>query len=111
MSTRRCARCRQTKPLEDFPLSPKEPEGRGYRCKECKAAVMRDVRAEQPREERNAQMQAYKAGMRKDKCALCGSAVDGYGICDSCMAAIKVLGDSPEALKRAAKALKWVQEQ
>ncbi|MFI8830533.1 hypothetical protein ACIGPN_05810 [Streptomyces afghaniensis] len=56
-------------------------------------------------------MQAYKAGMRKDKCALCESPIEGLGVCGQCRGDMEALGGTPEALKRAAKALKWVLEQ
>jgi hypothetical protein len=41
---------------------------------------------------------------------MCHTAIDGRGVCDTCRAAMKQLGDSPEALRQAAKALKWLQE-
>ena len=106
-----CTKCGEVKPLEDFPADSSRTAGYQSECKVCKASAARDRRAQTPREVQNARMQAYKAGMRKDKCALCASEIQGLGICESCMSAIKALGDSPEALKKAAKALKWVQEQ
>jgi hypothetical protein len=38
---RRCSRCGQVKPLEEFPRHRSQPEGRGYHCKPCHARVTR----------------------------------------------------------------------
>lgn len=105
-----CTKCGKEKEAEEFPLAPSRTDGRGSACKACKATEQRDRRAEQPREERNAQMAAYKHGMRKDKCAVCGSAIDGHGICAACWQAIEALGGTSADLKRAAKAVKWLKE-
>lgn len=114
MTERTCIHCRKTKPLEVFHSNPTATGGVGNVCKDCHrplhAANRRKVRAGVPAEEKAREMAAYRAGMRKDKCAVCGSAIEGHGICDACMDAVAVLGGSPDALKRAAKALKYVQD-
>jgi hypothetical protein len=53
-------------------------------------------------------MQAYRAGIRKGKCAVCASAIEGEGLCSRCQAAVYVLGDL-EGLKRAVKAVKYLE--
>ncbi|WP_329544706.1 hypothetical protein OG548_08310 [Streptomyces sp. NBC_01356] len=108
---KQCTKCKETKPRSEFSANPQATDGLQSQCKECKAEAQRDRRKDEPKEVHNAKMQAYKAGMRKDKCACCGSPIEGHGICPRCMDAIKVLGGSPATLKQAAKALKWVQEQ
>lgn len=86
----KCPRCGVAKPEADYPAG---GVNRFARCSRCKAD----------------EMQAYKAGIRKDRCAVCAGPISGLGICSRCMDAIRVLGGSPDALKGAAKALKWVQ--
>ena len=88
---RKCPRCGEVKPVSEYPAG---GTNRFDRCSACKAS----------------EMAAYRAGIRKDKCAVCASAIVGHGICDDCMLAIGRLGGTPEDLKRAAKALKWLQE-
>lgn len=100
--TRQCTECEQTKPLTAFGSTP----GR----KTCSACRQRAARATIPREDQNAQMRAYKAGMRKDKCATCAGPITGLGVCSRCQEAMDTLGGTPEALKAAAKALKWLQD-
>ena len=107
--TRKCIVCNEVKPLEDFPI--KKGTVQENRCKACKAAAERKRREGQSQEERNAIQAAFRAGMRKDKCAVCGDAIEGHGICKPCTTAINLLGGTPEDLKRAARALKWLQEQ
>lgn len=104
---RTCRVCREVKPLTAFALTGKGDQ-REQRCKECKALALREARAEQSQDERNAAQAAYRAGMRKDRCAVCASTIEGHGICPRCMDAIKVLGGRPDDLKRAAKALAYL---
>jgi hypothetical protein len=59
------------------------------------------------RERRRVAMQAYRAGMRLDKCAVCGGAVEGHDICYPCRDHIRMLGGL-EGLKRAARAVKYL---
>ncbi|MGX1133175.1 uncharacterized protein (DUF983 family) [Streptomyces glaucescens] len=89
--TRRCPRCGEHKPLDAF-----LPEGvnRVYHCKDCNRYAMR----------------AYRAGMRKGKCATCGTGIEGLGVCSPCRDAMRQLGDTPEALRQATRALKWLME-
>lgn len=107
---KRCTKCEETKPLADFSRDPARSDGLSSWCKPCRAEAQAERRAVTTPEQRAAAMRAYKAGFRKDKCATCGNPVEGLGVCEPCRAAMKQLGDSPEALKLAAKALKWLQE-
>jgi hypothetical protein len=107
---RRCTKCREVKPLEAFALHPQGKNGRRAICKECQAADMREARKDETPAERNARMAAYRAGMRKDKCAVCGGAVEGHGICFHCQEHIRMLGGL-DGLKRAVKAVKYLAEQ
>lgn len=92
MSGRRtCPRCGTEKEISEYPAGGKN---RFDQCSACKADAMN----------------AYRAGIRKDKCATCGTALVGHGICDDCMLAIGRLGGTPDALKLAAKALKYLQQ-
>jgi hypothetical protein len=56
------------------------------------------------------QQRAYRAGMRVDKCAVCGGYVTGYGICYVCQEYIRLLGGL-EGLKRAARAVKYLNDE
>ena len=38
---RRCSRCGEVKPLEEFPRHRSSPQGRGYHCKPCHARITR----------------------------------------------------------------------
>jgi hypothetical protein len=86
--TRPCPGCGEAKPAEDFVA-----DGTHYRCRECRR---RDA-------------VAYRAGMRKDACAVCARPIVGDGICQRCWEAIRELGGL-DGLKRAARAVKYVQE-
>ncbi len=112
MDTRRCARCKEVKPLEDFNLDRKN-QGRGYYCKPCKAEDARERRAAMDPEQLATQQRegskAYRAGMRKDKCAVCGTAIQGHGVCVTCEECIEVLGGL-EGLKRAVRAVRYMTE-
>jgi hypothetical protein len=75
-----------------------------------KAEVMRNIRAATPAEEKAAAQAAYRAGMRKDKCAICGGHVEGHGICWSCDDHVRMLGGL-EGLKRAVRAVRYLQSE
>jgi hypothetical protein len=47
--------------------------------------------------------------MRKDTCAVCGGAVQGYGICPHCEEHVRMLGGL-EGLKRAVRAVRYLQK-
>lgn len=111
MSAKQCRICNEVKPHTQFALHKGAADGRSTVCKTCKAAEVRERRAGESQAERNAQMAAYRAGMRKDKCAVCGSAISGTGLCESCEAACRALGGASDALKRAAKAWRFLHEQ
>jgi hypothetical protein len=60
-------------------------------------------------EELAAEARAYRAGMRKYKCAVCGIRIgqeDG-GLCDTCQECVDVLGGL-EGLKRAVRAVRYL---
>lgn len=109
--TRKCYTCQEEKPLEDFPLSGSANVGGGhtYQCKSCKAADRRETQAAKTPEERNADMAAYRAGIRKATCAVCG-APEPADLCEGCRTAIRALGGTSDALKRAAKLVKYLGE-
>lgn len=106
--TRVCNKCGKTKPLESFSLHPTGKDGRRAACKECLAAVTREARKDETPDERNARMAAYRAGMRKDACAVCGGAIQGHGICFHCQEHVRMLGGL-EGLQRAVKAVKYLE--
>ncbi len=105
---RTCWRCKEAKPLEDFAISSNKAGGRDHSCKACKAADMQERRANTPAEVKADEMRAYRAGVRPGKCATCHTAIDGKGVCEPCRGALRQLGDSPEALRQAAKVLVWM---
>jgi 5-methylcytosine-specific restriction endonuclease McrA len=49
--TKVCRRCQQVKPVEEFPVCRRNKDGLYYRCKLCKVAEMREVKA-RPESER-----------------------------------------------------------
>lgn len=108
MSTvRKCYACKQEKPLDAFPL--KGAGQRSYECKACKAAQQREKRSHMTQDERNAEMAAYRAGIRKATCAVCGGA-ETEPLCTGCRTAIRALGGTEAALKRAAKVVHYLGE-
>lgn len=107
MSDRECSTCRQTKPLEAFSTNPSTPTGIEYRCKACKAKAEQERRKGIPAEDKAEVARAFRAGMRKDKCAVCRAEIQGHGICDSCADAVETLGGL-EGLKQAARAVKYL---
>jgi hypothetical protein len=101
VSTKECTKCGRVKPLDDF--SP-----RAARCKECRAAHKRERQKEIPPEERNKSVAAFRAGLRKDMCAVCRTGIKGTGICVTCAECVEVLGGL-EGLKRAVKAVRFLE--
>jgi hypothetical protein len=95
--------------MDAFPLDPHTPDGYGYHCKECKASAARARRKSIPAEDKAEAQRAYRAGMRKDKCAVCRADIDGHGICDRCADAVATLG-GVDGLKLAARAVKYLGE-
>lgn len=110
MESKACTRCKVVKPFSEFSPSGRNPGGLSSWCKECRAEDQRDRKARTPAEERNAQMRAYKAGMRKDKCGTCGAVISGLGVCGDCREAMDQLGGTVDSLKMAVKALRWLEE-
>lgn len=54
------------------------------------------------------QQRAFRAGIRKGKCAICSSAIYGQGICGRCKALVEELGGL-EGLKQAVRAVRYLQ--
>lgn len=107
---RRCNTCKEVKPLGEFPRSAGQPEGHGYQCKACKAAATKERRADTPAEVLAEQQKAFRAGIRVDKCAICGEAIEGRGICLDCRDLVEALGGL-EGLKRAVRAVRYLEGQ
>lgn len=105
-----CTQCAKVKPLKDFGVDKRMKDGRKSSCNTCKAEKMRELRTDLDKEAHNAEMAAYRAGMRKDKCALCATPIEGYGICTRCEGAVVVLGGL-DGLKRAVKAVRYLESQ
>jgi hypothetical protein len=110
VKTKTCTTCGEVKPLAEFPFRNKAAGQRHSACRACRAEWARDHRTEQTLEERRAQMTAYRAGMRKDTCAVCGGAIEGSGICFHCEEHVRMLGGL-EGLKRAVRAVRYLQKQ
>lgn len=107
---RTCTQCGETKELTEFALQATGSGGRRADCKACQAARQREVRANQSAESKAAEMAAYRAGMRKDRCAICAATISGQGICADCADLVEALGGL-EGLKRATKAVRWLDAQ
>jgi recombinational DNA repair protein RecR len=71
---------------------------------------MRNLRAATPPETLAAKQAAFRAGMRKDKCAICGNSIDGHGICDICDDHVRALGGL-DGLKQAVRAVRYLQSE
>lgn len=109
--TRECIKCHVTKPLAEFRQNAGASDGVGNVCQTCYMAQKREAqsahRAAQTPEERNAEMAAYRAGIRKATCAVCGAQTPDP-LCSPCLTAIRALGGTEAALKRAAKVVKYL---
>lgn len=108
-----CSKCGETRPTREF--APGAPVatcatcwdgGKGERRRES----MRKLRSETPLEELAAKQAAYRAGMRKDKCAICGGPIEGQGICMRCEGHVMALGGL-EGLKQAVRAVRYLQSE
>jgi hypothetical protein len=104
-----CASCGETKPVSEFGPHTNTADGLRTYCKACHAAQAQERRASESPESRAEAMRAYRAGMRKDKCAICGGSVEGYGICSSCQDHVRMLGGL-DGLKRAVRAVRYLAE-
>ncbi|MFI2187982.1 hypothetical protein [Streptomyces sioyaensis] len=103
----KCRTCHKVKALEDFPLRKDAKSGHDSQCKECLAADTRRRRAGLSLEERAEEARAFRAGMRKDKCAICGTRIQGQGICVTCEECVEVLGGL-DGLKKAVRAVRYL---
>lgn len=107
MSERRCAQCGATRELSEFPSDPGAAAGRGYTCNACKAERTRSYKATIAPEDKAEAQRAYRAGVRQNKCAVCGDAISGLGICDRCAGHIAGLGGL-DGLKQAVRAVRYI---
>lgn len=108
---KRCTKCGESKPLSEFSPDKGVSDGHASWCRRCKADVQAAVMATVPAEDKAAAARAYRAGMRKHKCAVCGVKIkqeDG-GLCDMCQECVDVLGGL-EGLKRAVRAVRYLSE-
>lgn len=105
---RECTKCGKVKPDAEFSRDNSRRAGRKSQCSRCHAAYQRQRRNTLPSEVKAEQMAAYRAGMRANRCAVCGGAIEGEGMCVACVTAIGVLGGDEESLKRAARAVKYL---
>jgi hypothetical protein len=105
-----CTKCKEEKPLEAFPPDPKHKDGRQSHCRACKAKDQAARMAGKSPEDKAYAMRAYRAGMRQGKCAVCGTAIEGAGICETCRECVDVLGGL-EGLKRAVRAVRFLDEE
>ncbi|MGI5408231.1 hypothetical protein ACQEV9_15725 [Streptomyces chartreusis] len=108
---RTCTKCKEEKPLSEFSPSKQGKAGLSAHCKACRADEQRERHRATPAEVHAQKMRRQRAGVRKDVCVSCGEAIEGEGFCSRCKAAVIILGDTPEALKRASKALAYLQEE
>lgn len=106
---RTCIHCHKAKPVDDFQHSDTASGGLRNVCRDCyleqKRRYQARMRNEVSPEEKAEAARAYRAGMRKDKCAVCGSAIEGHGICEQCAEAVTTLGGL-EGLKKAVRAVR-----
>jgi len=107
---RKCSACGLTKPVSEYSPNPQGRDGYQSKCKACRADVQRAANAGKSKEELAAQMAAYRAGIRKDRCAVCSGQIKGQGICSRCDSYISALGGL-DGLKRATRAVKWLRSQ
>ena len=105
---RRCTKCGEEKPLEDFAKHRRGAEGHRRTCKACQRADAREYRATIAPEDRAEAQRAYRAGIRQDRCAVCQGEIEGQGLCGDCEEAVKALGGLP-GLKQAVRAVRYLE--
>lgn len=103
--SKKCTRCGVVKPLTEF--SPEKGGRRASHCKACKAAAEAERKAQMTPEEKADAQAAYRAGIREGRCAVCGTSIEGRGICVTCQECVDVLGGL-EGLKRAVSAVRYL---
>ncbi|AUG87324.1 endonuclease VII [Streptomyces phage Rowa] len=106
MTTRTCYRCKEVKPLEEFPRAASKPKGHDYLCKPCKVVVESERKRQTPGLQAEAS-RAQRAGIRLNKCAVCSTSIQGRGLCVTCEECVEVLGGL-EGLKRAVRAVRYL---
>jgi hypothetical protein len=106
-ATKECTNCHKVKPLTDFPEEKRRKDGRGSHCKVCRAEAQAGRRADVPAETKADAQAAYRAGIKKGVCAVCGTSIKGAGLCDTCEECVEVLGGL-EGLKKAVSAVRYL---
>lgn len=106
-----CTKCGQEKPLSEYSPSRLGADGLASWCKSCRAEAQRVRQDATPAEVKAQQARRQRAGVRKGVCVSCGDAIEDEGFCARCKAAVVILGDTPETLKSAARALKYLQDE
>jgi formate dehydrogenase maturation protein FdhE len=117
-SLRRCYKCQQLKPLEDFNKAKGKPQGRRYDCRVCAASQNKIYYTHIGRRNRLGEKLKHKeklAGVpRPIHCPICGSTKTisfdhdhGTGkfrgwICNMCNRALGMVRDNPITLRRLA---------
>lgn len=134
--TKRCGRCKETKPRDEFQRDRSQPDGLQYRCRPCCSAVSQVYRAKHGYDAdlRRVRLLKYKYGLTPEDfdamwarqsglCAIClsslarssrGHCIDHNHstgdvralLCHPCNKGIGHLKDSPDVLLRAADYLK-----
>lgn len=87
---KRCSKCKEHKPLDQFAGRARSKDGLQHYCRSCMKRVMRDHRAKHPHSTRRSNLNAnYGPGAadwydeqyeaQEGKCALCGEAKPNHG--------------------------------
>lgn len=102
-----CTKCGEAKPNSHFGPNRERPDGLTSWCRQCRAASELERKAEMPAEEKAEAARAFRAGIRQDRCAVCGTSMKGRGVCVTCQECIEVLGGL-EGLKAAVRAVRYL---
>ncbi|MCF3174800.1 hypothetical protein IPZ61_15925 [Streptomyces sioyaensis] len=107
MDTKTCTKCGKEKPLDAF-HGITEKGGKNSWCAVCKNERMREHRASLGPQVIADKSRKYRAGMRVNKCAICGTSIkEREGICVTCEECVEVLGGL-DGLKRAVRAVRYL---
>ena len=86
---KRCSKCKETKPLEEFWTEPRKRDGRHSACKACMFATQRD-RALQRKYGINAATFDLMLAAQDGKCDICGETDEKTLVVDHCHKSSKV---------------------